>query len=259
MHRWLRGGAESGLEIDADWTTAMEQLRSNNAVMSTQQNQLSPTLRTTIARGRARARTDRKDLADVLGAARVCHLGVVVDGTVRVLPTVFGFDFNGPDRGGTLYLHGSVAARSLVDAPAADVCVTMTVVDGLVLARSAFNHSMNYRSAVILGRPRLVNDETERLRALDAIVDHVVEGRSAHLRPHSKKELAATVVLALPLHEASVKVREGDPVDDARDVEVGGVWAGVVPLQERAGPVRSAVDVDPAVAVPEHVRAIAGG
>ena len=92
MHRWLRGGAESGLEIDADWTTAMEQLRSNNAVMSTQQNPLSPTLRTTIARGRARARTDRKDLADVLGAARVCHLGVVVDGTVRVLPTVFGFE-----------------------------------------------------------------------------------------------------------------------------------------------------------------------
>ncbi len=212
--------------------------------------------RSTIQRGRTRARTDRRDLADVLASARVCHLGVVVDGSVRVLPTVFGVDFDGPDEGGTLYLHGSVAARSLVQAPTGDVCVTITVVDGLVLARSAFHHSMNYRSAVVHGRPRVVTDDIERGRALDAIVDQVVEARSSHLRPHTKKELAATVVLALALHEAAVKVRDGEPVDDASDIEVGGVWAGVVPLRERFGPASTSRDVDPAVVVPQHVLAL---
>lgn len=218
--------------------------------------ELSPTARTTIKRGRARARTERADLADVLASARICHLGVTVDGSVRVLPTAFGVDFDGPDRGGSLYLHGSVAARSLVQAPASEICVTVTVLDGLVLARSAFHHSMNYRSAVVLGRPRVVIDEAERARALDAIVDHVVNGRSRYLRGHTKKELAATVVLALPLYEASVKARSGDPVDDERDVEAGGVWAGVVPVGEQLGETAAAADLEPGVAVPEHVRAI---
>lgn len=134
--------------------------------------------------------------------------------------------------------------------------MTVTALDGLVLARSAFHHSMNYRSAVVVGTPRVVTDHGERVRALNAIVDQVVEGRSAHLRPHTRKELAATAVLALPLYEASVKSRAGDPVDDAADIEAGGVWAGVVPMVETVGTPRIASDVETNVAVPEHVRAI---
>lgn len=224
--------------------------------MSIDEAALSPTRRSTIVRGRARARTDRTDLADVLASARVCHLGVTVDGSVRVLPTVFGVDFSGPDLGGSLYLHGSVAARSLVRAPDTEVCVTVTVLDGLVLARSAFHHSMNYRSAVIFGRPRVVTTDDERAVALDSIVDQVVDGRSAHLRPHTRKELAATVVLALPLHEASVKVRHGGPVDDGVDIDTGGVWAGTIPVAESLNEPVPSNDLDAGTVVPEHVRAI---
>ncbi|WP_236077576.1 pyridoxamine 5'-phosphate oxidase family protein [Rhodococcus sp. P1Y] len=222
-------------------------------------SELSPTERTTIKRGRARSRSDRAELVDVLASARICHLGVTVDGTVRVLPTVYGVDFDGPDLDGTLYLHGSVAARSLVQAPDLEICVTVTVLDGLVLARSGFNHSMNYRSAVLLGRPRVVTEDAELGRALDAIVDQVVEGRSKHLRSHTKKELAATVVLALPLYEASVKARSGGPEDDDRDVAAGGVWAGVVPVSECLGESIAADDLTPEIAVPQHVLALSGG
>ncbi len=219
---------------------------------------LSPTPRSTPRREKERAQSHRATLYDVLDASLVCHLGVVVDGVPLALPTVFGVDPDGPDEGGTLYVHGSVASRSLVQGPEQDVSVTMTVLDGIVLARSGFNHSMNYRSAVVIGRPRVVADETERSRALDLLVDHVTPGRSAALRRPTRKELAATVVLALPLHEASVKRRAGDPLDEDVDVEAGGVWAGVVPLRTAAGaPVTSADVVD--VPVPEHVALRAAG
>jgi nitroimidazol reductase NimA-like FMN-containing flavoprotein (pyridoxamine 5'-phosphate oxidase superfamily) len=218
---------------------------------------LSPTTRSTPRRERERAQSDRAALYDVLDASLVCHLGVVVDGVPLSLPTVFGVDLDGPDDGGTLYLHGSVASRSLVQGPAQDVSVTMTVLDGIVLARSGFNHSMNYRSAVVIGRPRVVTDEAERSHALDVLVDHVTPGRSAHLRRPTRKELAATTVLALPLHEASVKRRVGDPSDDAADVEAGGVWAGVVPLRVTAGDPVTGGDVD-GVDVPAHVLARVG-
>ncbi|OZE78958.1 MULTISPECIES: pyridoxamine 5'-phosphate oxidase family protein [Nocardiaceae] len=224
--------------------------------MTTDEALLSPTPRTTVIRGRQRARAERSALLDVLGSARLCHLGVVVDNVPRVLPTVFGVDPDGPDRAGTLYLHGSVASRSLIEAPAQDICVTVTVVDGLVLARSAFHHSMNYRSAVVVGLPRRVEDEQERIRALDAIVDQVVPGRSAHLRAHTRKELAATSVLALPLYEASVKARAGGPVDDDSDIAAGGVWAGVVPIGESVGRAVRAEDVEPHLALPDHVCAL---
>jgi nitroimidazol reductase NimA-like FMN-containing flavoprotein (pyridoxamine 5'-phosphate oxidase superfamily) len=194
---------------------------------------LSPTARTTVRRGAQRALSDRAALLDVLGAAVVCHLGVLVDGVPLVIPTAFGVDPDGPDRDGTLYVHGSVASRSL-RALDQDVSATVTVLDGLVLARSAFHHSMNYRSAVVVGRPRPVVEEAERLRALDLVVDQVVPGRAATLRAHTRKELAATAVVALPLHEASVKARSGGPVDDGADVAEGG-WAGVVPLRLVAG------------------------
>jgi nitroimidazol reductase NimA-like FMN-containing flavoprotein (pyridoxamine 5'-phosphate oxidase superfamily) len=213
---------------------------------------LSPTPRSTPRREKERAQADRAALYDVLAASLICHLGVVVDGVPLALPTVFGVDPDGPDEGGTLYLHGSVASRSLVQGPVQDVSATMTVLDGIVLARSGFNHSMNYRSAVVIGRPRVVSDEAERSHALDLLVDHVTPGRSAHLRRPTRKELAATTVLALPLHEASVKRRSGDPDDEDFDVEAGGVWAGVVPLGLLVGDPVTGGDVD-GIDVPAHV------
>ena len=213
---------------------------------------LSPTPRSTPRREKERAASDREELHRVLDAALVCHLAVVVDGVPLALPTVFAVDRDGPDRGGTVYLHGSAASRSLVQAPGQDVSVTVTVVDGLVLARSGFMHSVNYRSAVVVGRPRRVADEDERARALDLLVDHVVPGRSATLRRPTRKELAATTVLALPLHEASVKRRDGDPSDEEEDVEAGGVWAGVVPLRTVAGEPVTGANVG-GIDVPEHV------
>jgi uncharacterized protein len=213
---------------------------------------LSPTERSSPRRERERAQSDRDALYDVLDASLICHLAVVVDGVPLALPTVFAVDLEGPDRGGTLYVHGSVASRSLVQAPDQDVSVTMTALDGAVLARSGFNHSMNYRSAVVIGRPRRVDDPVERAHALDLLVDHVVPGRSAELRRPTRKELAATTVLALPLHEASVKRRAGDPSDEQFDVEAGGVWAGVLPLRMvGSDPVTSADAAG--LPVPDHV------
>ena len=199
------------------------------------QHRLSPTDRTRIRRNPDRAVSDRAQLEAVLREAVICHVGVVRSGSPVVLPMAFAFDLDGPDPGGSLYVHGSVAAGALTAAPDTDVCVTVTHVDGLVLARSAFHHSMNYRSAVVLGRGRLVSDRDERDRALDLIVEHVVPGRSATLRASTRKELAATAVIAVPMAEASVKVRSGEPVDDESDLETGG-WAGVLPLELVARP-----------------------
>lgn len=213
---------------------------------------LSPTSRTIVNRSRQRARTDRRHLYDMLDAALICHLGVLIDGLPVVLPTAFGVDLLGPDDGGTLYLHGSTASRSLQVAPQHDVSVALTVLDGLVLARSGFHHSMNYRSALVVGRPRAVQDLQEITRALNLIVDHAVPGRAATLRPHTRKELAATSVLALGLAEASVKVRCGDPLDEASDI-ANSDWAGVIPLRLVAGDILTSADAvgaDP----PPHVR-----
>ena len=168
-----------------------------------------------------------------------------------MLPTIYAVDPDGPDEGGTLYLHGSVAAPWLVQAPGQTVCATFTLVDGAVLARSGFSHSMNYRSAVVFGEVRRVDDEAERDHALWLMVDHVVPGRSATLRPFTRKELAATTVIAVPLAEASVKARSGGPKDEPEDVAAG-VWAGVVPLGLRAVGGRAPTDDD--LPVPDDVR-----
>ncbi|KAA1417163.1 pyridoxamine 5'-phosphate oxidase family protein [Nocardioides humilatus] len=202
---------------------------------------------------------ERDRLFALLEDALVAHLGVTVGGGgdggpghPLVLPTAYAVRRDGPDAGGTLYLHGSTGAGWLRAALAADVCVTVTEVDGLVLARSAFHHSMNYRSAVVIGRARLVDDPAERADALDRIVDHIVPGRSATLRASTRKELAATAVLALSLHEASLKERAGGPIDDPEDV-VGDVWAGHLPLRRVAdAPVRAA---DSHADLPVDVRA----
>ncbi|MCY7397154.1 MAG: pyridoxamine 5'-phosphate oxidase family protein [Nocardioides sp.] len=211
---------------------------------------LSPTARTTVQRGRTRVRTDRAALHALLEDALVAHLGVVVADHPVVLPVAYAADLDGPDEGGTLYLHGSVAAGWLRDAEGGTVCVTVTELDGLVTARSAFHHSMNYRSAVVIGAVRRVRDEDERRHALDLIVDHLVPGRAATLRPSTRKELAATAVLAVPLLEASVKVRAGGPVDEEADVQAG-VWGGHVPLCRVAGEPVTAHDAR--VAVPADV------
>jgi hypothetical protein len=215
--------------------------------------ELSATPRTTITRHRERGSSDRADLFAVLGEALVCHLGLVRDGAPVVLPTIYAVDPDGPDDGGTLYLHGSVAAPWLVEAPGQTVCATFTLLDGAVLARSGFSHSLNYRSAVVLGDVRRVDDEAERDHALWLMVDHVVPGRSATLRPFTRKELAATTVLALPLAEASVKARAGGPKDEPDDV-ASGVWAGVVPLGLRASAVEPDAEAPDVLPVPDDVR-----
>jgi nitroimidazol reductase NimA-like FMN-containing flavoprotein (pyridoxamine 5'-phosphate oxidase superfamily) len=211
---------------------------------------LSPSPRTTVSRGRNRAVADRAELHALLEDALVAHIGVTVGEHPVVLPTAFAVDPDGPDLDGTLYVHGSVAAGWLRRAEVATVCVTVTELDGLVAGRSAFHHSMNYRSAVVIGEARLVTDPDERARALAMIVDHMIPGRSTTLRPHTRKELAATAVLAVPLHDASMKSRGGDPVDEPEDVEAG-IWGGHIPLRRVAEAPITASDAEGPV--PGHV------
>ena len=219
---------------------------------------LEPTARTRTNRGRNRSVADRERLMALLDDALVVHVGLQLGEHPLVLPSAFAVDPDGPDEDGTLYLHGSVAAGWLRAASGTTVCVTVTELDGLVAGRSAFHHSMNYRSAVVIGQARLVEDLGERQHALDLIVDHMVPGRAATLRPSSRKELAATAVLAVPLHEASMKERAGGPGDEPEDVEAG-TWGGHVPIHRVAG--APVPDADARGAVPADVtaRAVALG
>jgi uncharacterized protein len=210
---------------------------------------LSPTSRSTVRRQADRARSDRAELYAVLDEALICHLGVVLDGAPRVLPTSYGRD------GDTLYLHGSSGAASLRAGAGAPVCVTVTLLDGVVYARSVFHHSANYRSAMVHGPARPVRDEAERLRGLRAIVEHLAPGSWDHARRPTRKELAATAVLALGLAEASVKVRTGPPVDDEPDVLAGGRWAGVLPVRTGFGPPEPCALLPPGTTIPRHVAA----
>ncbi|GGO65638.1 pyridoxamine 5'-phosphate oxidase family protein [Nonomuraea cavernae] len=207
---------------------------------------LSTTPRTRLGREKQRAGTDRQDLYDVLDTGLFCHLGVVVDGCPMVVPTGYG------RAGDTLYLHGSTGARSLRAAAGAEVCVTVTHVDGIVLARSVFHHSVNYRSAIIYGRPEPLTGEEERLEGLRALTEQLAPGQWDYARRPSPKELAATAVLALSLEEASVKIRRGPPQDDEADYELP-VWAGVLPLRTAWGaPVPDPV-LPEGIDVPVHI------
>src|SRR6202020_1216647 len=175
-----------------------------------------------------RGATDRTVLYEVLDAGLICHLGVVAGGDPVVLPTADGRE------GDTLYLHGSSANGAFLAAAGQRVCVTVTHADGLVAARSVFSHSVNYRSAVIFGTATIVKDEDERWQALRLITDHLIPGRWAAARQPTAKEMAATAVLALPLPQASGKVRTGMPVDEPEDQDLD-VWAGVLAISVAFG------------------------
>ncbi len=189
---------------------------------------LSATARTQHKRLREQGRGDRADLMAVLRAGLIAHLGVPTDQGVMVIPTVYGFDEQ------HAYVHGSVASRSLAaDMP--EVTLTITIVDGLVLARSVFEHAVNYRSATIYAWPRVVDDPDEKLTGLRLVSEHLAPGQWEYVRQPSRKELAATRLLALSLAEASVKVRTGPPDDaDSPDAALG-LWAGELPLDTRWG------------------------
>ena len=184
-----------------------------------------PTPRTTLKRLPKRGAYDRRTVHSILDEGIYCHLGFVGEGQPYVLPTTYA------RVGETVYVHGSAASRMVgALAQGLPVCLTVTLLDGLVLARSAFHHSMNYRSVVVLGRAQEVTEPEEKRRALDAIVEHVAAGRSGEVRGPNEKELLATRVLSLPLSEVSAKVRTGPPIDDEEDYALP-IWAGELPLR----------------------------
>ncbi|WP_327324988.1 pyridoxamine 5'-phosphate oxidase family protein [Streptomyces sp. NBC_01210] len=220
------------------------------------QSPLPPTLpatdRTRHRRLREQASLDRAALNAILDAGFMCHFGVVVDGHPMVVPTVYGTD------GRNLYFHGSVASRSLVAAPNTEVCVTVTHVDGLVLARSVFEHGVNYRSAMIYGTPRLVTDPEAKLAGLRCLTQHATPGQWEYARRPNSKELAATALLALSLEEASVKIRTGGPDDgDGPDAELG-IWAGVLPMVTSFGEPEPDPALKEGITPPRHITARSG-
>jgi hypothetical protein len=208
----------------------------------------APSARTRLVREADRAVYDRAAAYRILDEGFICHVGFVVDGQPFVIPTGYG------RVGDNLYIHGSAASRMLrrVDEGVA-VCVTVTLLDGLVLARSIFNHSMNYRSVVILGTARAVIDPTEKLEALRLLSEHILPGRWVESRLPNEKELKATLVMRLPIEEFSAKVRQGPPVDDEEDYAFS-TWAGVVPLTMVAGEPIDDARVMPGLKAPEYAR-----
>jgi nitroimidazol reductase NimA-like FMN-containing flavoprotein (pyridoxamine 5'-phosphate oxidase superfamily) len=204
------------------------------------------TERTRVRRLPKRGQYDAATIHAILDEALICHVGFVVDGAPVVIPTIHWRD------GDTLYFHGSAASRMLRSLKnGVEACVTVTLLDGLVLARSAFHHSMNYRSVVVFGTAREVVED-EKVRALDALVEHVIRGRSKEIRQPNDKELRQTLVLAMPLEEASAKIRTGGPVDDDEDYALP-MWAGVLPLTLTPG--EPIADTGVTADVPEYVKA----
>jgi uncharacterized protein len=184
----------------------------------------TPTERTQVKRLPKRGAYDRETVFKILDEAFVCHVGFVVDGQPYVIPTNYG------RAGETIYLHGSAASRMLRTLSGGiPVCVTVTLVDGLVLARSAFHHSANYRSVVMLGTALLVDEPAEKMQALRVFTEHIMKGRWDDIRQPNEQELKGTTVLALPMEEVSAKLRTGGPIDDEGDYALP-VWAGVLPL-----------------------------
>ncbi|MFB8006936.1 pyridoxamine 5'-phosphate oxidase family protein [Nocardia sp. NPDC056000] len=209
---------------------------------------LSPTERSTIHRDAQRARTDRAELYAILDEALECHLAVIWDGAPLVLPTTFGRD------GDTLYVHGSPHAESLRLGASTPVCVAVTLVDGVVYARALKDFSLNYRSAVIHGQPSEIQDTPTKLHALRTIVEHCAPGSWDYVPEPDPHDVGWTCVLALDLTEASVKVRNGGPMDSAADIAASDVWAGHLPMRTAFDSPIPSPDLRPGIELPDHIR-----
>jgi uncharacterized protein len=208
-----------------------------------------PTARTRVVREAHRGVYERAAAYEILDEGFICHVGFVVDGQPFVIPTGYGRS------GDNLYIHGSAASRMLRNLDkGVPVCITVTLLDGLVLARSIFNHSMNYRSVVVLGTAVAVLDAKEKLEALKLLSEHILPGRWAESRQPNERELKQTLVLRLPIEEFSAKVRRGPPIDDEEDYGFP-TWAGVIPLEVVAGAPINDPKLDPKTPVPAYARA----
>jgi uncharacterized protein len=205
-----------------------------------------PTTRTRVVREAHRGVYDRETVYKILDEGFLCHVGFVADGQPFVIPTSYG------RKDANLYIHGSAASRMLrnLQKDGAQVCVTVTLLDGLVLARSVFNHSMNYRSVVVLGKAALVDDPAEKLAALRILSEHILPGRWDDSRQPNERELKQTAVLRVPIEEFSAKVRTGPPIDDEEDMSFP-TWAGVIPLEMKSRePIKDEVSNQ---AIPDYV------
>ena len=208
-----------------------------------------PTARTRVVREAHRGVYERTAAYEILDEGFICHVGFVVDGQPFVIPTGYGRS------GDNLYIHGSAASRMLRNLDKGiPVCITVTLLDGLVLARSIFNHSMNYRSVVVLSTAVAVLDAKEKLEALKLLSEHILPGRWAESRQPNERELKQTLVLRLPIEEFSAKVRQGPPIDDEEDYAFP-TWAGVIPLETVAGAPINDPRLDPKTPVPVYARA----
>jgi len=210
-------------------------------------NTIQQTERTRVRRLPNRGVFDRETIYSILDAGFVCHVGFAVDGKPFVIPTGYA------RIGDRFCIHGSAASRMMRELSGGiDVCVTVTLIDGLVLARSAFHHSMNYRSVVVFGTAELLTDDDEKMEALRALTEHIVPGRWPEVRWPNALELKATTVLTLPIEEASAKVRTGGPIDDEEDYQMD-TWAGVLPLATTAGSPVNDTRLKEGIPVPDHV------
>jgi nitroimidazol reductase NimA-like FMN-containing flavoprotein (pyridoxamine 5'-phosphate oxidase superfamily) len=209
----------------------------------------APTARTRVVREPHRGVYDRAAAYQILDEGFICHVGFAADGQPFVIPTAYG------RAGDNLYIHGSAASRMLRNLDrGVPACVTVTLLEGLVLARSIFNHSMNYRSVVVLGTAVAVDRTEEKLEALKSLSEHILPGRWAESRQPNEKELKATLVLRLPIEEFSAKVRQGPPIDDEEDYSFP-TWAGVIPLEMVARPPINDPRLDPKTPIPAYARA----
>jgi len=207
-----------------------------------------PTSRTRLVREADRAVYDREAAYRILDEGFLCHVGFVVDGQPFVIPTSYAREDD------SLFIHGSAASRMLRQLKeSVPVCITITLLDGLVLARSIFNHSMNYRSVVVLGKATLVDDPAEKIEALHRLSEHIIPGRWADVRQPNERELKATSILRVPIEEFSAKVRKGPVVDDEEDYSFP-AWAGVVPLEMVAGAPIADARLDPALEIPAYAK-----
>jgi nitroimidazol reductase NimA-like FMN-containing flavoprotein (pyridoxamine 5'-phosphate oxidase superfamily) len=211
------------------------------------------TSRSTIRRLPGRGSYDRKTIYDILDQGILCHVGMCTEKGPVVIPMAYA------RRGDELILHGSAKSRLLNTlAAGAEVCVSVTLVDGLVLARSTFHHSMNYRSVVLFGRAEAITDPKHKNEALEALVEHLVPGRSHEARGADDGELKATLVVRVPIREASAKIRTGPPVDEKRDIGIP-IWAGVVPFQKTIGEPIADEHTSEEIAVPDYIRSYPQG